>query len=296
MYLQLPTLWKRQWRHASITASSVVSKLRATCQTALISPASFFPLLSLTSHLLSSPLFLFTPCFRPCLKVVFPGSAKPPLLLQNKNKERRGAKAQPLRLCFLFKNASIWYKWKVWTHHKPTQYSLKQKPWRYLTPHQRGAASKPNVKWINKNHEVSLAELADRLDVGRGEASWLGERHGEKGMPATLTSPSQTWDVPHMLLFLGTLNSAIRIGEKGETERELKHSRVPCIPLPWSPIWIPSLWPANVSPGGHGSPLICFICDPWPLMPCPLKHRLCKQSLSVHFHLFTASLLSLSEY
>lgn len=79
-----------KWRHASITASSVVRKLRATCQTALILPASFFPLLSLTSHLLSSPPFLFSPCCRPCLKVVFPGSAKPLLLLQNKNKERGG--------------------------------------------------------------------------------------------------------------------------------------------------------------------------------------------------------------
>lgn len=53
-------------------------------------------------------------------------------------------------------------------HHKPTQYSPKQNPYRDLTPHQRGAASKPNVKWINKNHEVTLAELTGRLDVGQG--------------------------------------------------------------------------------------------------------------------------------
>lgn len=41
----------------------------------------------------------------------------------------------------------------------------------------------------------------------------------------------------------------------------LKGVQTCCIILPESTIWISSLWPANVSPGGHSSPLICFICD-----------------------------------
>lgn len=74
--------------------------------------------------------------------------------------------------------------------------------------------------------------------------------------------------------------------------------QTPCIILPGSTIWILSLWPANVSPGGHSSPLICFICDLSPSIPSLPPQTQTEQTIffSVLFHLFTANILSRTEF
>lgn len=71
-------VWKWQRRHASVATSSVVSRLRATCQTALISSASLFPhWLLMFFH---PPLFSYLPVFvLASNRFFFPGSANAPL-------------------------------------------------------------------------------------------------------------------------------------------------------------------------------------------------------------------------
>lgn len=126
---------------------------------------------------------------------------------------------QPPGLCFLFKNTPEGYKWQVWTHHKPTQYSQSDRALGVLNTTSRGGAEgqrhqKPNVKRINKNHDATPAELADRLDRRRRrqrQTSRLGERHDETGIPASLTPLWQT------LVLLGTWTEG-RLSKGAQTQ------------------------------------------------------------------------------
>lgn len=59
-------------------------------------------------------------------------------------------------------------------------------------------------------------------------------------MPVTLTPLSQTWDASQMLLFLGTLNKAIRKGKKKERQKESRDTW-------YTPSMVPHLDPISVA-------------------------------------------------
>lgn len=130
---------------------------------ALISPASFFLLLSLSSVLLSSAQFLLQPFVLTLAQCGFPRQYKDPtalLLLKIKIKKKKRVKVRPLSF-----NLPVC-----------VQYSSKLKRRKYFTPHTMGFTLKVDVKGINKKCELSGAELADRLDVGQFQTSRLDEK------------------------------------------------------------------------------------------------------------------------